>query len=306
MLLPRFWSSPPPPPTYEPPFGNRYCHLWDRVFHKQKQCPNPAIQTYHPTNAPPGTVAHSTGSGSTNTSDPSGPAGGSIFIVVVLCIVGAGIAICLTTVIHSLVKTHKRKRKFIREREAAAREGRPLPREPARARGWFGRGNGNRNEHGMGAGDMEMGRFRRGLSRARSIAKPNGEVQVHMPPPSRIRPSTNLPGPRPSNQNTTRRPRTDQPPRYSPPQYDNTSRGSPIADQFAEQRMNEEAAGSGERPHTPPPMYAQRMGDRMYEWEDIDDDGTPAPDYVSTSWNPWNQTESRRHAGLGYRRGGRL
>ncbi|KAF8861012.1 hypothetical protein BDZ45DRAFT_740610 [Acephala macrosclerotiorum] len=291
MHLPRF---------IEPLRGNKYCRLWDRIFHPSKECPNPSYyptQTYQPPNAPPGTVAHPAPASTTSTSEEGLPKG-NIFIVVILCIIGAGLAIGLSSLIYKMVKAHSRKKKLFREREAAAREGRPLPQpEPVRTRAWFGRAP----RSGSGNGYLEMGCFKRGLSRVRSIAKPNGEVQVHMPPPSRVSlapPWTQLTQPHLPRGSGSRPP---NPPSYPLPQYDNTPRGSPIADQFAEQRRAENAAR--QRPHTPPPTYAQRTGDRMYEWED-DHIDEPVPDYVSTSWNPWIQTDMRQRP-LEHRRGGR-
>lgn len=214
----------------------KWCASWDRMFHPDKNCPAPSSTVRNASTIPSPSAAATP----SNHKDFDG----SNLRVVLVGILGILMFLIILGGIGRYI-IHQAARKA-----RAARGEQPASRRRLR--------------------DLEMGRLKKGLSRVRSIAKPNPEVRVQsrrtqeapLQPP-RIRPAT-----------TTR---LGSPPRYDLPNYHNTPLGTPIAAEFMSARDPEfEEAASVE---TPPPAYQRRNGDR-YHWEE---DGTPAPGYPYSS-----------------------
>lgn len=238
----------------EIPAANKYCKAWDRIFHSHKNCPSPTSNLLKSTSTTSPAAQASTPSASSDDDDTS------VFIVLAAILVG-GAAVVL---ILSMVLKYKRYARL----KAELRRSRGVQQQPqkpslvSRLSTWW---TESRPQERSRPRDVEMGRFKRGLSRVRSIAKQIPEVHISQ---QRVFQSASIIRTR----TTTRASPRQGTPSYAPPAYENTPRGNPIADEF----MSAEGRGV-EVPvvGTPPPTYQQRTADRYLEG----DDGTPAPRY---------------------------
>lgn len=234
------------PPNQEPETGNQYCKSWDKVFHHEKDCINPN-----------GALAHNS---TALAQEEAGGDGSEVFIVIAVVLVCGALLFGIL----SLILRRKRKR-FIAE--LARSRGTPA-HAPVQSPGLWGEISTwweSGSERRARTRDVEMGRFKRGLSRVRSIAKPNQDVHISPSAPvstthpideallSRVRPRTRrVPG--------VELPRS----LYS------LNRTTPIADHF----MSSTERGGFDVPvvRTPPPTYQQRTQDGFYVEDDV-----PAP-----------------------------
>ncbi|KAE8443855.1 hypothetical protein EG329_001264 [Mollisiaceae sp. DMI_Dod_QoI] len=264
------------PRAYEDLASSQYCNKWDQIFRPNKKC-LPIIDAANP-----------------SPTEPTAAKGVPTDAVVVVVIIGLIVLAVLITLLYacfdSLKKRHQ-KRARARARRASLSQPPTQPNARERRRrpthdsgpglsSWWSR---FRSQRGAGAPDAEMGRLKRAFSRVRSIAKTNPEITT-LPPLPRMgtAPPTPYPHPDPNqhippsyiSRNLASRsmmPSAHRIPRYAPPGYDFTPRGSPIADSFASRSQR-----GDERVGTPPPTYQQRTAD----WHVWEVDGTPAPEYT--------------------------
>jgi hypothetical protein len=256
------------PQPQDPLAPNKYCRAWDRIFHPHQSCPGPSSRLHESSIKTTSAVAQAPTPGASL--DDNGPVFGLI-----ATIIGLGVVFLFFS---SMCLRHKRNKRL---RAQLHRERRPQAQPPkpsliSRLSTWW---TNSRSQERSRPRDVEMGRFKRGLSSVRSIAKLTPEIHIsnsnhiiQTPSTNRTRTRTRM-APRAESS-----PRRQRAPRYAPPAYENTPRGNPIADEF----MSNEARGAEPSVGTPPPTYQQRTGDD-YFWED---DGTPAPGYS----HPWPQT----------------
>ncbi|KUJ10567.1 uncharacterized protein LY89DRAFT_723737 [Mollisia scopiformis] len=247
------------PRDVQPAASPEWCSNWDKIFHPHKNCPKPTSTTAY-SSAP---------SASTTPAYDPRPDHGPDPITMVIIFVGAFIGLAaIIAVISSIAKASIQKRRLREQARNSHRvRSQPQPTLKSKLSSWWNRQKSGRRSRSR---DVEMGRFKRGLSRVRSIAKSNPELSNV--PPVGVQPPASDPNTpqrlRRSGEAVVRSQGVEVEPRRNPPQYENT----PISDQF----MSAAERGVEETVATPPPTYNQRAGDR-YFWED---DGTPAPGYT--------------------------
>lgn len=271
------------PSNIDRPSSRVWCESWDRVLHPDKNClaPSPVRNTTPSSTTSPPTAT--TSSSNHNLFDNT-----SIIVVAASIVALIIFMAILRSAMHCMINSRRIHRQAIHTARASRGDSQhltptpnPRPNLEIRISNWWNQPTSRRRLR-----DLEMGKLRRGLSRVRSIAKPNPEVRVSstsisdaIPDPPLIspRPARNRPAPAPS-------PRPgSSPPRYEPPRY-STPDGTPIQAEFVQEyraaqertlRVNPGSAGAEVGVEVPPPAYQMRNGD-WYVWED---DGTPAPEY---------------------------